>query len=52
MPKSVTERLYDIAKNTKTDLQADDALLTGIFRSKAKIPLIQVWNYILLFLTD
>ena len=41
MPKSVTKRLYDIAKSTKSDLQADDALLTGVFRSKSKIPLIQ-----------
>ena len=43
MPKSATERLYEISKSTNTDLQADDALLTGIFRSKAKIPLIQVF---------
>ena len=42
IPKSTSEKLYEFSKSTKADLQADDALLTGIFRSKAKIPLIQV----------
>ena len=42
MPKSTSEKLFEISKSTKADLQADDALLTGIFRSKATIPLIQV----------
>ena len=52
MPKSVTERLYDISKNTTSDLQADDALLTGILRSKATIPLIQVCNLFECFIID
>lgn len=41
MPKSASKTLYEMSQNTKADLQADDALLTGVFRSKAKIPLIQ-----------
>lgn len=41
MPKSASKTLYEMSQSTKTDLQADDALFTGVFRSKAKIPLIQ-----------
>ena len=44
MPKSASKTLYEMSQNTKADLQADDALLTGVFRSKAKIPLIQVFK--------
>ena len=42
MPKSASKTLYEMSQKTKADLQADDALLTGVFRSKAQIPLIQV----------
>ena len=42
MPKSASKTLYEMSQSTKADLQADDALLTGVFRSKAQIPLIQV----------
>ena len=41
MPKSTSSQLYDQATNTLHDLQADDALITGIYRAKAKISLIQ-----------
>lgn len=43
MPKSTSSQLYDQATDTLHDLQADDALITGIYRAKAKISLIQSW---------
>lgn len=41
MPKETSDVIHQTSKNTIHDLQADDALLTGVFRSKAEIPLIQ-----------
>lgn len=41
MPKETADILYESTKNTPHDLQADDALISGILRSKSEIPLIQ-----------
>lgn len=41
MPKETSDVLHRTSKNTIHDLQADDALLTGVFRAKAGISLIQ-----------
>lgn len=41
MPSSTASRLHSKASVTPIDLQADDALISGILRSKAEIPLIQ-----------
>ena len=42
MPKATSQQLLDVSRNTASDLQADDALITGVLRSKLEIPLIQV----------
>ena len=41
MPKSTAAELRRQSQRTRHDLQADDAVITGIFRAKAEIPLIQ-----------
>jgi hypothetical protein len=41
MPRSTANQLYNQTLTTHHDLQADDALITGIYRVKSEIPLIQ-----------
>ena len=41
MPKQTSDILYQASKKSLHDLPADDALLTGVFRAKEGIPLIQ-----------
>ena len=41
MPKSTATQLYNQTLTTFHDIQADDALITGIYRVKSEIPLIQ-----------
>ena len=42
MPKETSQQLFDVSKTTASDLQADDALITGVLRTKLEIPIIQV----------
>ena len=42
MPKETSQQLYDVSRETVSDLQADDALITGVLRTKLQIPIIQV----------
>jgi len=41
MPSLTASRLHDLVSVTPSDLQADDAFISGVLRSKAAIPLIQ-----------
>jgi len=41
MPKESSKAIWESSQNSPTDLQADDAFITGVMRSKAQIPLIQ-----------
>jgi len=41
MPKETSQQLYDVSRETVSDLQADDALITGVLRTKLQIPIIQ-----------
>jgi len=41
MPKATSQQLFDVSKITASDLQADDALITGVLRTKLEIPIIQ-----------
>lgn len=41
MPRSTAAELRRQSQSTRHDLQADDAVITGILRAKAEIPLIQ-----------
>jgi len=41
MPKETSQQLYDVSRETVSDLQADDALITGVLRTKLEIPIIQ-----------
>ena len=41
MPKSTSEKLFSSSKSTVTDLQIDDAYVTGILRTKSEVPLIK-----------
>lgn len=41
MPKESSKLIWEKAQQAPTDLQADDAFITGVMRSNAEIPLIQ-----------
>lgn len=41
MPKESSAAIWEKAQHAPTDLQADDAFITGVMRSNAEIPLIQ-----------
>lgn len=41
MPKTTSRKLFEASRRTASDLQADDALITGVLRTKIQIPLIQ-----------
>lgn len=41
MPRETSQRLLETANQTVVDLEADDALISGVLRAKLNIPLIQ-----------
>merc|ERR1712176_90594 len=41
MPKTTSHKLFEASRLTASDLQADDALITGVLGTKVQIPLIQ-----------